>query len=226
MTNIRFTLIGVACFLSAAGAAPPAPFTHRPPGELVPGAGQGRLDTTNHAPGIRFPIEVAPAFANSQVWNPGGQHGGSGSQCSASNYSYPWRDNYCETRAWPISLCPTGHGHQGQDIRASTCVKDTHWAVAAIDGKVTNVGSFSLYIMSPDGNTRFDYLHMSNIAVAVGETVRAGTRLGKVSNTFNGTPTTIHLHFNIRQNLTGVGWTFVPPYIALIDAYQRLIAGA
>ena len=222
MTHPRLVLLTATLTVSVAGAQPP--FTHLPPGDLAPGSGQGRLDKTNYAPGMRFPLEASPAFANSQVWNPGGQHG-KGSQCSASNYSYPWRDNYCETRSWPISLCPAGQGHQGQDIRAASCTSNTHWAVAAADGKVTNIGNYSLYVLASDGTTRFDYLHMSSIGVSVGETVKAGTRLGKVSNMFNGTPTTIHLHFNIRQNLADQGWTYVPPYIALIDAYQRLLAG-
>ena len=42
---------------------------------------------------MRFPIEVAPAYPNSQVYRPGGLYGGGGSQCDASNYDYPWQDN-------------------------------------------------------------------------------------------------------------------------------------
>jgi murein DD-endopeptidase MepM/ murein hydrolase activator NlpD len=160
-----------------------------------------------------------------QVWGVGGGSGKAGSQCHATNYSYPWRDNYCETRSWPSAFCPAGTGHQGQDIRPATCSKATHWAVAAADGTITNVGSYSVYVLSTDGKTRFDYLHMSDVAVRVGAKVKRGARLGKVSNVFNGTPTTIHLHFNIRRNLPGLGWTFVPPYTALVDAYQRQLEG-
>ena len=203
-----------------------AAFTFEPPGMLVAGSGRGRVDKVNYAPGIRFPLESSPAFANSQVWSRGGMNGGAGSQCDVANYSYPWRDNYCESRSWPIALCPTGAGHQGQDLRPATCSRDAHWAVAAADGTVTSIGTYSLYLLSTDGNTRFDYLHMSSIAVARGARVTRGTRLGKISNVFNGAPTTIHLHFNIRQNLPPpLGWTFVPPYGALVDAYQRLLAG-
>lgn len=207
-------------------AAAQVPFKFEPHGVLKPGSGRGRSDTRNHAPGMRFPVELAPAFANSQVWNPGGQHGGRGGQCSASNYTYPWQDNYCETRSWPIALCPSGAGHQGQDIRPATCAKDQHWAVAVADGTVSHIGSYSLYLYSEDGNTRYDYLHMSGVAVKVGTKVKKGTRLGRISNVFQqGASTTIHLHFNIRRNLPELGWTFVPPYAALIDAYQRLQAG-
>lgn len=221
---------GLRCMLcvilvSIAGTAAAPVFKFEPHGSLLPGSGRGRVDTHNYLPGMRFPLEAGPAFANSQVWNPGGA-GGRGTQCSASNYAYPWRDNYCETRSWAIPLCPAGEGHQGQDIRPASCVKDTHWAVAAFDGTVTSIGRYSLYLMSSDGRTRVDYLHMSNVAVAMGAKVGRGTRLGRVSNVFQvGASTTIHLHFNIRQNLPALGWTFVPPYAALIDAYQRLLAG-
>lgn len=223
MTPFRaLTLIALGLVGSAAADV----FQFEPHGALVPGSGRGRADTRNYLEGMRFPIEAAPAYANSQVWNPGGMNGGAGSQCSASNYAYPWRDNYCETRSWPISLCPAGTGHQGQDIRPASCVKNTHWAVAAFDGSVTSIGRYSLYVLSPDGKTRADYLHMSDVAVAVGARITRGTRLGKVSNVFQvGTSTTIHLHFNIRQNLPALGWTFVPPYGALVDSYQRLLAG-
>jgi murein DD-endopeptidase MepM/ murein hydrolase activator NlpD len=117
-------------------------------------------------------------------------------------------------------------GHQGQDIRPSSCAKDVHVAVSAFEGTITNIGSYSVYVLSPDGKTRADYLHMSNVIVKVGAKVGRGTPLGRVSNVFQmEAPTTIHLHFNIRQNLPGLGWTFVPPYFALIDSYQRLLAG-
>jgi murein DD-endopeptidase MepM/ murein hydrolase activator NlpD len=222
--KMRIVYVVITGFIVLA-FTPGKPFTFQQPGALSPGSGKGRIDKKNYAPGIRFPLERAPAFANSQVFNPGGQNGRGGSQCAASNYDYPWRDTYCETRSWPIALCPAGEGHQGQDIRPSSCEKDVHWAVAVIDGTITNVGTFTVYLLSPDGRTRFDYLHMSNVVVHVGDKVKRGARLGKVSNIFNGAPTTIHLHFNIRQNLPNLGWTFVPPYAALIDAYQRLAAG-
>lgn len=200
-------------------------FTWDPPGVLPPGSGAGRIDNHVYVPGIRFPIESAPAFANSQVWGHGGNSGPAGTaQCDAENFSYPWRDNYCETRGWSMPLCPSGTGHQGQDIRAATCKKDVHWVVAVAAGDVTQVGSYSVYVTAPDG-TRFDYLHMeaSSVQVKVGQTVVRGQRLGRVSNNFNGTPTTVHLHFNIRQNLPGHGYVYVPPYLSLVTAYGRLV---
>lgn len=200
-------------------AIPPG-FTFRPAGELAPDSGTGSTDTKIYLEGMRFPLESDPAFANSQVWGKGGSQGGGGSQCDASNYSYPWRDNFCEKREWAMPFCPAGKGHQGQDIRPATCKKNLHWAVAAIDGTITKIGSYSVYL-SGNANTRVDYLHMSSVQVAVGQQVTKGTRLGKVSNVFNGTPTTIHLHFNLFQN-TPDGWMYVPPYTSLVASYQTL----
>lgn len=198
------------------------PFSFNPPGMLVAGSGEGRFDEHVYAPGMRFPLEEGPAYLNSQVWGHGGSQGPGGSQCDPANRSYPWWDNYCETRAWDMPLCPAGQGHQGQDIRAATCDNDAHWVVAAADGEITSIGSYTVYLTTEDG-TRFDYLHMSSVQVAVGEQVQRGQRLGKVSNAFGGTPTTIHLHMNIRQNVAGVGIVFVPPYMSLVASYQEII---
>lgn len=196
-------------------------FTYEPPGELQAGSGEGREDDTIYAPGLRFPLETGPAYANSQVWGNGGGQG-EGSQCDEVNFSYPWRDNYCESRSWDMPLCPSGSGHQGQDLRASDCEKDKHWVVAVTDGTITEVGSYTVYLTAADG-TRYDYLHMSNVQVDEGDEVTVGQRLGKVSNQFGGTPTTIHLHFNIRQSVAGVGKVFVPPYTSLVSAYQNYL---
>ncbi len=197
-------------------------FSYNPPGQLVAGSGSGRADEMVYAPGMRFPIEEGPAFANSQVWGHGGSSGPGGDQCDVENFSYPWWDNYCETRSWDMPLCPAGVGHQGQDIRASSCEKNVHWVVAAESGTVTSIGSYSVYITAADG-TRYDYLHMGSVQVAVGEDVQKGQHIGKVSNEFGGTSTTVHLHFNLRQDVSGVGNVYVPPYKSLIAAYQQLI---
>ncbi len=210
--------------VAVAGAAPAAAqdFSFHPPGDLIAGSGDGRADDVVYAPTMLFPTQQFPAFANSQVYMNGGYLGPGGGQCDAVNYSYPWRDNYCETRSWEMPLCPSGTGHQGQDIRGATCEKDVHPVVAAENGTITNVGSYSVYLTAADG-TRFDYLHMSNVQVTVGQNVARGDVLGMVSNEFGGTPTTIHLHFNIRQNVVGVGTVYVPPYSSLVNAYQAFL---
>ncbi len=197
-------------------------FSYNPPGQLLPGSGTGRQDDTVYAPGIRFPIEIKPAYANSQVWNPGGSNGPPGSQCDRKNYAYPWWDNFCETRPkYKTSMCPLGSGHQGQDVRPSTCEKDKHATVSATDGTVVHIGSYSVFITAPDG-TQYRYLHMSSVVVSVGGSVSKGDQIGRVSNAFGSTPTTIHLHFEILQNVADLGFVHVPPYISLVKAYESL----
>jgi hypothetical protein len=44
-----------------------------------------------------------------------------------------------------------------------------------------------------------------------------------VSNAFNGTPTTIHLHYDIFQTVAGVGASYVPTYMSLVRSYEELI---
>lgn len=223
MKRLALAMTIAACGTLVASSALAAPaFSYDPPGELVDGSGEGRVDTKVYAPEMRFPMESGPAYANSQVWGRGGSQGGGGSQCDAVNFSYPWHDNYCESRTWDMPLCPSGEGHQGQDIRAADCKKDVHWVVAAADGTITNIGNYSVYLTTADG-TRFDYLHMSNVAVSEGEKIKRGQHLGKVSNAFNGTPTTVHLHFNIRQNVKGIGSVYVPTYMSLVQSYEYLL---
>lgn len=202
-------------------AAAEEPF-YSPVGELVPGSGQGAADATVYAPGMRYPLENGPSYPNSQVWGVGGSEGPGGSQCDAANYSYPWHDNYCETRSWDMPLCPAGIGHQGQDTRPATCENNVHPYVAVADGTITSIGSYSVYLTAGDG-TRFDYLHGASIGVSEGQALSVGDPIGKVSNEFGGTPTTIHLHFNIKQDVAGVGFVFVSPYMSMVGAYEELM---
>ncbi len=219
-----FAVALTAASLGTATRAAADPFTYDPPGQLVIGSGKGRVDMQLYAPGIRFPMESGPAYANSQVWGHGGGSGPSGSsQCDPENFSYPWHDNYCETRDWAMPLCPSGIGHQGQDIRASDCKKGVHWAVAVTGGTITSVGSYSVYLTAPDG-TRFDYLHMQDVAVKEGQQVARGEHMGKVSNQFGGSATTVHLHFNIHQNVAGVGAVYVPAYLSLVKSYETFLS--
>ncbi len=200
-----------------------AQFTYKPAGQLKAGSGTGRKDTKVYVPGMRFPLESAPAYANSQVWGRGGMNGGGGGQCDAPNYSYPWYDNYCETRSWGMPLCPAGKGHQGQDIRPATCTKNKHYVVAAEAGTVTSISTYSVNIQS--GGTLHRYMHMnhSNLLVKVGQKVTRGQRLGLVSNNMGNTPTTIHLHYDLRQTVSNVGSVHVPTYMSLVRSYEALI---
>ena len=202
-------------------------FTWLPAGDLIEGSGTGQPLQINYVPGMRFPLEAGRAFANSQVYNYGGYLGPAGGQCNAQNYAYSWRDNFCETRGYSTPMCPTGEGHQGQDIRPATCQDAVHWAVAADDGTITSIGSYSVRLMSDDG-VRYTYLHLEKdtLQVEVGDRVSQGERLGFVSNEFGSTATTIHLHFEIQMAIdtgSGIQNTPVPPYLALVDSYERLI---
>lgn len=204
------------------------PVSFMPPGDLTPGSGSGQTEQINYAPQMRFPLEAGQAYANSQVYGHGGYLGPGGGQCDAANYAYAWRDNFCETRSYSAPLCPSGTGHQGQDIRPATCQDAVHWAVAADDGVITSVGSYSVRLMSETG-VRYTYLHLErdSLQVAPGDTVSKGERLGFVSNEFGGTPTTIHLHFEIKMALEtphGLQNVNVPPYVALVDSYQQLVS--
>lgn len=211
------------------GAAAPLPpakpfdsnFTYRPAGELVSGSGQGVASMVNRAPGMRFPIERPPAYLNSQVWGVGGSHGAKGSWRDGANYTYPWRDTFCESRSRATPICPAGKGHQGVDIRPVDWAKGKYWVVAAEDGVISDIGTYTVTLQAK--GTRYRYLHMqmSKLAVKVGLAVNRGDHLGLVSNDFGDTSTTVHLHFEMLQNLSGKGWVHVPPYQSLVVAYEK-----
>lgn len=206
-------------------------FSYTQSGQLIPaGSGKGRIgDTYIYAPNIRFPIETAPAYLNSQVYGVGGLHGAAGSLCDQRNYQYPWHDNYCETRSWGMPLCPSGKGHQGVDIRGATCEKNKYYAVAVEDGKITYIGNYSVSLRGVSGRT-YRYLHLASnsLRVRVGQTVKRGDRIGLVSDNMGNTKTSIHLHFDIQQTIKLGGTSkkvFVPPYSSLVEAYKRLLRG-
>ena len=244
-------------------------FTYRPPGELIANSGYrragGHPDRTVYAQ-IRFPIEQAPAFANSQSfmnWGdcylkgrfPRPHDKGDAYRCklndkklvfdesAAENYSYPWQDNFCETRDFQAGQCPGGFGHQGQDIRPATCalkndeadrcVPDRYAAVAVRDAvtvRSPKQQALLLLVNSRTEHVRFRYMHMSPERLDAdgmvhGRRVAEGERVGLVSNYqgFQG-GTTVHLHFDL-QVFTRDGWIWVNPYTTLIASYERLIGG-
>jgi hypothetical protein len=245
-------------------------FTYHRPGDLLPGTGfrrrSGVADYTVYSK-IRFPLADAPAFANSQSFmnwgncegtgrSGAGTRGGVGAyrcrvnglplildESAVENYSYPWRDNFCETRNFYVGQCPAGLGHQGQDIRPSFCKQRIqganrcepylHDVVAVRDGAVLRAPSQeALYVVvnAPNERLRFRYLHMlprqfdANGLVS-GRLVREGEVIGKVGNFFRRErATSYHLHFDL-QVPTKYGWVFVNPYMTLVASYERLIQG-
>jgi murein DD-endopeptidase MepM/ murein hydrolase activator NlpD len=240
-------------------------FSYYPPGNLVPRSGfrgkGGVADRTVYSR-IRFPLADAPAFANSQTFtrwsdcdaNNGalardaigayrcGEAGQPLVRTEAANYSYPWRDNFCESRAFYVGQCPAGRGHQGQDLRPAFCKQRSpgahcepgvHDVVAARDGAVLRAArqeSLFLVVNAANERIRFRYLHMSPgqldaKGMVSGRLVREGEAIGKVGNFYRREAGTFaHLHFDV-QVPTKYGWVFVNPYMTLVAAYERLIHG-
>ena len=224
--------------------APPVEpaFSYHAPGDLTPGSGQGSPDETVYAPDMVFPIKEARAFPQSMVFQPGGfRYAGDlpGDECIPENYEYPWRDNFCE-RGRPASFksasCPAGSGvHLGQDIRvgdARTCNAQrqqyrtntqaitNYKVVAAEDGVISNISSYTVSLRAGPRTYRYLHMNMRALQVSIGDTVSAGQHIGYVSKDFGGTPTTFHLHFVLKVN-TDEGSVFVPPYTSLVESYAR-----
>lgn len=244
-------------------------FTYYGPGDLIPDTGwkklPGRADYHVYAH-IRFPIANAPAYVKSQSFMPWGdcyrsgrvgRMGKKGSEYSckvnglplvfdesaAVNFTYPWRDNFCELRDFIVGQCPGGYGHQGEDIRPGNCVllneqadrcqPYQHTVAAVHDGTIWRMpGNLGLYIVvnTPNDLVRFRYLHMNPKMLDAdewfsGRQVSEGEILGKVATWGDYEKgTSYHIHFNI-QVFTKVGWVWVNPYMTLVTAYERLIGG-
>ncbi len=244
-------------------------FTYFSPGSLIPNTGLkkdigGRPDYTVYAR-LRFPLKDAPDFANSQSFNNWGDCDFTGrsvrnprrkdqpyscnvngralafNESAPGNYSYPWRDNFCEHRHYFVGQCPGGEGHQGQDIRPSfctlfndgsdRCLPYQHDIVAAHDGFILRARkqeAVYLFVNTADTHVRVRYMHMNPTlldadGIVSGKLVHAGEVIGKVGNYNNGERgTTYHLHFDM-QVPTKVGWVFVNPYMTLVSAYEQLI---
>lgn len=240
-------------------------FTYYPPGDLIENSGwkkmPGRTDYTMYAR-IRFPIAEPPAYIKSQSFMPWGDCYHTGhtgrlgrkdarysckvngqplvfNEGAAANFTYPWRDNFCEVRDFLVGQCPGGYGHQGEDIRPSHCVMQNegadrclpyHASVAAVhDGLVWRArGNLGAYIVWNTANehARVVYLHMNpNMMDAdellSGRAVSEGEIIGKVANWGdfeNGT--SYHLHLGL-QVFTKVGWVWVSPYTTLVAAHER-----
>jgi len=238
-------------------------FAYYAPGQLISGTGARR--SGGHPEyaifsKIRFPLVEAPAQTYSQLFmNPGDcteavgdsqmtkRHGApfkcpAAARMAAGGRSvYPWRDNFCETRGYSVGQCPSGIGHQGEDIvpvdcRMSSldsdrCDRKEHAVVAVRDGAVLRSrGQEGLIIVVNQANehVRFRYLHMNPKLIdedgfLSGRSVREGETIGKVGN-YSGREagTSYHLHFDM-QVPTRDGWVLVNPYMTLVLGYERLI---
>ena len=238
------------------------------PGGGVNGLG-GKVDYSVYAR-LRFPIVTSRAYANSQVFLNGGgclsdlprtnnmepppNAKGDSYACKQNpakkltffegakeNYDYPWRDNFCESRDWPLGQCPGNMGHQGQDVRGDKCVtKDAssvmcepyHHRINAVRNGVLQhdpaYPGLYLIVNNASEHLRFRYLHMNPAflerdGMVTGREVREGDRLGMMG-TYLGSVggTNYHLHFDV-QVPTRDGWLFVSPYMTLVAAYERAL---
>jgi len=242
-------------------------FTYHSPGDLIAQSGwrkmPGRADYHVYA-NMRFPIANAPAYVKSQSFMPwgdcykSGREGAIGKkgapyscrvnglplvfdESAAVNFSYPWRDNFCELRDFIVGECPGGRGHQGEDIRPAECVLYNeqadrclpyHHTVAAVrEGTIWRTrGNLAVFIVVNTANdfVRFRYMHMNpkfmdEDGLLTGRRVSEGEIIGKVG-TWGDFPngTSYHIHFNM-QVFTRTGWVWVNPYMSLVLAYERLI---
>ena len=130
-------------------------------------------------------------------------------------------------------FCPADRVHQGQDIRVGTpkecqILRNTppdervlHEVVAVEDGVVYDIATYTVKLRADGRIYRYMHLNMDALQVSEGDAVQAGDVLGYVSKDFGGTPTTFHLHFEIIQNTAEHGWVHVPPYLSLVEAYER-----
>jgi len=244
-------------------------FTYYGPGDLIENTGwrkmPGRADYHVYAR-MRFPMADAPAYVKSQSFMPWGdcyrtghvgRFGKKGApyrcklndvplvfdESAAVNFTYPWRDNFCELRDFIVGQCPGGYGHQGEDIRPSNCALNNAQAdrcepyqhnVAAVEsGTIRRMpGDLGVYIVVNDANDhiRFRYLHMNPKMMDAddfinGRHVSEGDVIAKVATWGDfESGTSYHIHFNI-QVFTTVGWVWVSPYMTLVAAYERLIGG-
>jgi hypothetical protein len=219
-------------------------FGYYAPGQIQSGTGfrgkGGRQDYTVYSQ-IRFPLAEAPAYAGSERY-----HRGPKTRIAdpadiqpAQISQNPWRDNFCERRGFSVSQCPSGIGHQGQDVRPLICRPAPNSdrcdppgdVVAARGGVILRAPKQEaayLFVNSANEHIRFRYLHMSPRKMDAdnllsGRRVFEGEVIGEVGNySMRENGTSYHLHFDI-QVPTRHGWVLVNPYMTLVAAYERLI---
>jgi len=220
-------------------------FTYRPSGDIIANSGLrkqgGHADSIAYSQ-IRFPLEKPIAFVHSQEFRARRSSDKPLDELSGGNASYPWRDNFCEARSFNVGQCPSGFGHQGEDIRPAPCPLNVEGdrcdpkqqAVVAVRDAVVirapKQQAVTLQVNSRNEHVRFRYMHMNPAAldasgVLNGRSVDEGEKIGVVSNYLdhpNGT--SLHLHFDV-QVFTRDGWIWVNPYVTLISAYERLLRG-
>ena len=237
----------IAADVTGRPAAPSPDFSYRPAGDIIARSGYrkqgGRADFTAYSQ-IRFPLQKAPAFIHSQEFRNRKSSDRPIDEVTGSTSSYPWQDNFCESRSFNVGQCPGGFGHQGEDMRPAPCPRAVEGAdngcdprqqavVAVRDAVVIRARkqqALTLQVNTVTEHIRFRYMHMNPATMDAddllnGRSVDEGEKIGVVSNYLdhpNGTSR--HLHFDV-QVFTRDGWVWANPYVTLTSAYERLIGG-
>jgi peptidase M23-like protein len=220
-------------------------------------AEKGVEDWKVRFPHMGFPIAFNPATqiipVNSQMHGFGGlchaapcndtppqPQPADGVQTDPKNFSFPWRDTFCEDGGRgarsknhnPQCTHDTKLAHQGVDIRPPTNDAGVYDAIAVEPGKVTvpDADGHIVRLNGADSGTEYVYRHLAigSITVRSGTRVERGDVLGKVGKVLRITDkgpeyTTPHLHLEalIRQD-TGSNHPF-PVYSSLLYAYTRRV---
>ncbi len=219
-------------------------FSYHPVGKLIPGTGmrapEGDADRTVYAR-IRFPAAEAPAYVATQIYRKRDKSQPEPVEGEPELDTYRWRDNFCEKRDFQVGQCPSGRGHQGQDITGLTChakvdskirCRPYNDALVAVrDGMIQREAwneSFFLVVNEAGERMRFRHLHMhpkqlDRDSIIGGAIVKEGQPIGTIGN-YDRRPglTSTHLHFEL-QVPTRDGYVRVNPYMTLIAAYEHLI---
>src|SRR4029077_2211894 len=139
-----------------------------------------------------------------------------------------------------VGQCPSGFGHQGQDLRPracpdpgdgpKTCDPKQQPIFAVRDGvliRTPGQQAATLQINGRNEHIRFRYMHMNPSTmdaegVLNGRMVAEGEKIGVVSDYLEHSNSTApRLRFDV-QVFTRDGWIGVNPYVTLISAYERL----
>lgn len=148
------------------------------------------------------------------------------------NYSYPLKRNEFMlvtspfgTRKDPINPGTT-QMHKGIDIRAKhddVLATEDNAKVTKVNNNPNTAGGLSVtveYNRNDGSKYQCTYMHLSSIAVKVGDNVNAGQRLGVTGNT--GTRTTgEHLHFGVKSVSTDGTARDIDPAAYLAEISQK-----
>ena len=93
-------------------------------------------------------------------------------------------------------FCPGRHIHTGVDLAAAsgTAVYSATPGTARVGFDLNGAGLY--VVVTVDGHARVFYCHLSTVAVANGEVVPAGKKVGAIGQT--GLATGPHLHFEVQ----------------------------